>query len=81
MALGRTYGAEVGDRGSGDRKVEASCVGEIMLVNSCCVCFGGIGYGYKLLEGLGVDGGADMVSIFLLSYSIGDDKLEGYPMG
>ena len=39
-------------------------------MNSCCVCFGGIGYGYPLLEGFGVDGGAEIGSIIGISYGI-----------
>ena len=50
MALGRTQGAEVGSRGISNGKYEGLCVGEINLVNSFCVCFGGSGDGYPLVE-------------------------------
>ena len=50
MELGKTQVKEIGAIGSGDRKAEGSCVGDAMLVNYFCVCFGGSGYISPLVE-------------------------------
>ena len=50
MSLGTTQGSELGYRWVSDGKSEGSCVGEIMLVNYFCVCFGGSGDRYTLVE-------------------------------
>ena len=45
-----------------------------------CFCFGGSGYGYLLVEGLGLDGGSEIGSIIGSSDGICDGYLEGFPM-
>ena len=48
---------------------------------SSCVCFGGSGEGYTLLELLGVDGGAYIGSTIEMSDGNRYSNLEGYPLG
>ena len=57
MALEKTQGEEVGARGIGGSKYEGCCVGEKILVNYFCVCFGVIGEGSTLIELRGLYGG------------------------